>query len=84
MGIVTFEDEVSFRPEVASVTLRFFDTGALDIIRLGEHGPEDIATWPALSLRPTTSESATALEERTAPDTEPRLPDVEIDDGLGL
>ena len=84
MPVVAFEDETTPRPDLVAVTYRFFDTGALDTVLIGDHLPENIATWPPPSGRPTTSETARALEDRTTADPEPRLPDLEIHDGLGL
>jgi hypothetical protein len=82
--IVSLVDEVAERPEVATVTYSFFDTGALDIVRLADSLAEDVSSWSAPSGRPTTSESALALEARTHEDPEPLLPEIEIHDGLGL
>jgi hypothetical protein len=44
----------------------------------------ELAGWPAPSQRPTTAESAQALEAATEADPQPRLPEVEITDGLGI
>jgi hypothetical protein len=69
---------------VATATFSFFDTGALDIVSLGGPTFEDVTSWPEGSRRMTTSVSARMFESRVMPESEPRLPDVEINDGLGL
>lgn len=84
MPVVAYEHESVSQSETVAVMYRFFDTGALDTIRLGEHLPEDVSQWPSASTRPTTSETARAFEDRTQADPDPRLPDLEINDGLGL
>jgi hypothetical protein len=68
----------------ATASYVFFDTGSLDIVRIGDLVPENVAAWPLPSGRPTTAATALALEKRATDDPDPRLPDVEINDGLGL
>jgi hypothetical protein len=48
------------------------------------HAIEDVQDWPAPSPRPTTPESARQLERATVADPEPRLDEIEIDDGIGI
>jgi hypothetical protein len=84
MTVVAYEQEAVERQDVAVVAYRFFDTGALDTLPIAEHLPEDVSTWPAPSDRPTTSETAAALDDRTSADPEPQLAEIELSDGLGL
>jgi hypothetical protein len=75
-------------PEIAggAVVMRFYiSTSGGTVIAVGDQ-PEsvDVAHWPAPSARPITSGSASALERATSTDPAPRLPEIEIDDDLGL
>lgn len=81
--VLGYEEQVEATAEVVSVTYRFVDTSGLEAILLGDLR-EDVAVWPEPSPRPTTPETARALEQRSTPDPEPRLPELEINDGLGL
>jgi len=85
MTVVAYDQGRSSQDSaVATATFSFFDTGALDIVQLGGPAFEDVTSWPEGSQRMTTSVTARTFESRVTPDSEPRLPDVEINDGLGL
>ena len=82
MTAVAYEEETGVGPATARISFVFIDTGAFEIVRPGH--VDDVVGWPDVSMRATTSATAQALERRTTPDPEPRLPDLEIADGLGL
>jgi hypothetical protein len=84
VGVFAVESESIGTTFVTTTRVVFFDTGSLDLLPLDEHRGDDLGAWPEQSLRSTTSLSAQALEAHTEDDPEPRLPDVVINDGLGL
>ena len=54
------------------------------VVHASLRASEDLAGWPEPSPHATTPESAARLERATTPDPTPRLPEIEIDDELGL
>jgi hypothetical protein len=64
------------------VVKRFVDVDVIAVV-LAKHF-SGVSSWPAPSVRPTTSATALALERVSVPDPNPRLPEIEITDGLGI
>jgi len=51
---------------------------------IDEDWGSDTTLWPPPSPRGTTAASAIALERATGPDHQPRLPELVVDDDLGI